>query len=64
LCGDAEEELVLFSERLLLVSGQISTLLGLESHVGICDFGNGAEEEDDGEQEDEGGNADVCPLHL
>ena len=39
-------------------------LLGLELHIGVGDFGYGAEIEDAGEQEAEAGDGEVDPLHV
>lgn len=64
LSGNTEEELVLLAEGLLDVTGQVRALLGLESHIGISDFWDWREEEDDGEEGDESGDTDVCPLYL
>ena len=64
LGSHAEEELVLLAHGLVDVSRQAGALLGLESHIGVGDFGNGGEEEDDGEQEDESGDAEVSPLDV
>src|SRR5271155_5398760 len=71
LCADiaelscnTEEELVLFTEWLLLVPSEIGALLSLKSHVCVCDFRDGREEEDDGKEEDECCYADICPLDL
>ena len=64
LSDDAEEEFVLFAQGLVLVAGQVGALFGLESHVGVGDFGDGREEEDDSEEEDEAGDAEVGPLHV
>lgn len=64
LTSDTEEELVLLAKWLLLVTSQIGALLSLKSHVGICDFWDWREEEDDGKEGDEASNTDVCPLDL
>ena len=39
-------------------------MFGLEGHVGVGDFGDGSEVEDHGEEDDEGGDAEVGPLHV
>jgi hypothetical protein len=62
LGGDTEEELVLRAEGPVFVTGEVRALLGLEGHVGVSDLGDGREEEDDGEAEDEGRDAEVGPL--
>ena len=64
LSRHAKEEFVLLTHGLVDVSGQAGALLGLERHIGVGDFGNGGEEEDDGEQEDESGDAKVGPLDV
>lgn len=64
LRGHAEEELVLLAHRPVHVAGQSRALLRLESHVGIGDFRDRREVEDDGEKKDEGGDAEVGPLHI
>ena len=61
---DTEEELVLLAESGVLVTGQVRALLGLECHVCICDFWDWREEEDNSEEEDEGGDTNISPLHL
>lgn len=33
-------------------------------HIGVGDFGKGGEEEQDDEQSDEAGDAEVSPLHI
>jgi len=58
----AEEELVLLAHGLVHVAGQAGALFGLKSHVGVCDFGDGREEKNDGEEEDESCDAEVGPL--
>ena len=64
LRGDTEEELVLLVERLILIACQVGALFSLQSHIRVCDFGYGGEEEDDGEAENEGRDAEVCPLDF
>lgn len=64
LSSYAEEELVLLVHRLVLVSCKPSRLFGLKLHIRIRNFRYGREKEDDGEQEDEGGDTEVGPLHL
>lgn len=64
LSSNAKEESVLLLEGLFLVTGKRSSLLGLEFHIGICDLGKLGEEEDDGQEENESSNAEVCPLNL
>ena len=60
--GDyAEEEFVLLFVE---VAGQTRALFGLQGYVCVRDFGDWAEEEYDGEEEDEGGDAKVGPLHA
>ena len=63
LSGYAEEELVLFPQRLVDVAGQTGALFRLQRHVRVCDFGDAGEEEDEREEEDEGRDAEVGPLH-
>lgn len=64
LRGDAKEELVLLAHGLVDIAGQTRTLLGLESHVGISDFRDRGEVEDDGQEKNEGGDPEVGPLHV
>lgn len=64
LRGDAEEELVLLAHRPVHVAGKARALLRLESHVGIRDFRDRREVEDDSEEKNEGGDAEVGPLHI
>ena len=64
LSGHAEEELVLVTHGLVDVASETGALFGLEGHVGICDFGDWGKEENNGEGEDEGGDAEVGPLHV
>lgn len=63
LSSSSPEESILFAERLVNVSSAGGGLLGLLSHVGIGDFGNRREEEDNREEEDEAGDAEVDPLY-
>ena len=64
LRGDAEHELVLLAHGLVLVTGQVGAHLGLELHVRVGDLGNWGEVEDDGQEGDEGRDAEVGPLHF
>jgi hypothetical protein len=64
LCSNAEKELVLGAEWLLHITGQVRALLGLKRHIGICDFWDWREEEDNGQEEDEGSYAHIGPLHF
>ena len=64
LCDDAEEELVLFAHRFVDVACEAGALLGLEGHVCVCDFWDRGEEEHDGEEKDEGRDAEVGPLNV
>ena len=64
LSSDTQEELVLLSQGLFDEASKIGGLFGLKSHVGIRDFWNWREEEDNGEEGDEGCNADVSPLDV
>lgn len=64
LSGDAKEELVLASHGLVHVAGESGALFRLQGHVGIGDFRDGREEEDNSEEEDKDGNAKVSPLHV
>lgn len=57
------EKGVLLAERLVDVAGGASGHLGLVSHVGVGDFGNGSEVEDDSEDGDESSDTKVDPLH-
>ena len=64
LSGDTKHELVLLSHWLVDITSQTSTLLSLQSHIGICDLGQRREEEDNSEAEHEGGDTKICPLYL
>lgn len=59
----APEERILPAQRLVDVAGAlIDGLGGLVGHVGVGDFGDRREEEDDGEEEDKDGDAEINPL--
>jgi len=70
LCSDVAElgrhtpeEGVLLSEGLVGVVGPVfDGLFGLVGHVGVGDFRDGREEEDDGKEKDEGGDTQIHPL--
>ena len=64
LSSNAKHKFVLFAHWLVDVSGQASALLSLQCHVCVCDLGDGTEEEDDGEEEHECCDSEVCPLDL
>lgn len=64
LSGDTEHQFILFTHRLIDKTSQASALLCLKSHIGISDFRERTEEEDDSEEEDEGCNSEVCPLDF
>ena len=64
LGGYAEEELVLPAKGFVFVAGEIGALFGLEGQVGVGDFGDGREKEDNGEEEDESSDAQVRPLDF
>jgi hypothetical protein len=57
------EQSVLLAERLVDVAGCGGGHLSLVGHVGVCDLGNGREEEDDGEDGDEASDTEVHPLN-
>jgi hypothetical protein len=57
------EQSVLLAERLVDVASCSGGHLSLISHVGVCDLRNRREEEDDSEDGDEGGDAEVHPLN-
>lgn len=62
LCHHAEEKCVLLAEGLVLEVGILGGEGGLLSHIGIGNFREVDEEKDDGEEEDENGDAEVYPL--
>ena len=64
LSSDTEKEFVLIAHWLVDVPCKPGALFGLKSHVGIRDFGDWREEEYDGQQENEGGDTEVGPLHV
>jgi len=64
LSGNSKDELLVLPERLVLESSERCGLLGLESHIGIGDFGDGCEEENYSKKEHKGSNGEVCPLHV
>lgn len=64
LCSDTEEKFELFAQGLVNVACKTGALFGLEGHVGVCEFWDRREGKDDGEEEDEGGGAEVGPLHV
>ena len=64
LSGHAEEEFVLIAHGLVDVARETGGLLGLKGHVGIRNLWDRREEEDDGQEKDEGGDAEVGPLHV
>jgi hypothetical protein len=57
------EQSVLLAEWLVNVSSSSGGHLSLVGHVGVCNFGNGGEEEDDGEDGDESSDTEIYPLH-
>jgi hypothetical protein len=57
LCSDTEEESVLLGKRLLLVGSLGAAGGSLSGHIGIGNLRNGSEEEDNGKDEYEDGNA-------
>jgi len=59
LAHDAQKQIILFPKW----SGiEIRDFVLHEAHVGVGDFGHGGEEEEDGEEDDEAGDAEVDPL--
>lgn len=63
MSDNAPEEDILLSEGFIAVIGAVfNGLFGLVGHIGVCDFRNGREEEDDSEEEDEGRNTEIHPL--
>ena len=63
LSEDTPEESVLLAERLVNVAGGGGGHLSLVGHVGVGDFRNGCEVEDDSENTDEAGDTKVDILH-
>jgi hypothetical protein len=63
LSKGSPEQGVLLAERLVDVASCSCGHLSLVGHVGVCDFRDGREEEDDGENGDEARDAEVDPLN-
>lgn len=64
LSGNAKEELVLLAHGPVHVAGQAGALLCLESHVGISDFRDRGEVEDNSKEKNKSGDAKIGPLHI
>jgi len=64
LRGHTPEEDVLLVQWLVLVSSlEVSALLFTVGHIGVGNFGNGSEVEDNCEEEDEAAHREVGPLY-